>query len=126
MKGATMKTDSAVKAGSARKTNRAWLFVILAGMLEIVWASGLKYQFVPYLLMVPAILLGFDLFVRAAKRMPIGTAYAVFVGIGTVGTIVVESIISHGGVSFLKGGLILLLLLCIIGLKLTSHKGVNE
>nr|WP_265332093.1 SMR family transporter [Paenibacillus sp. NAIST15-1] len=58
---------------------------------------------------------------RAAAVIPIGTTYAVFAGIGTVGTVVVEAVMSN---TFhpLKIGIILLLLLFIMGLKLTSGK----
>ncbi|MBE3561561.1 MAG: hypothetical protein IMW89_20420 [Ktedonobacteraceae bacterium] len=114
-----------MKTEQAWKTNKAWMFVIVGGMLEIVWASGLKYEFVPQLLVLVALIVSFDLFVRAAKSIPVGTAYAVFVSMGTIGTVVVEAIVSQGGVSLFKGGLILFLLLCIVGLKLTSQEGAH-
>lgn len=107
------------------KANEAWLLVIIGGVLEIVWASGLKYDFVPPLVVLVAILVSFELFLKAAKSIPIGTAYAVFVGMGTIGTIVVETIMSNGVISIPKGALIFLLLLSIIGLKLTSQKGTH-
>lgn len=102
--------------------NRAWAYVMLGGALEIIWAAGFKYEAVPSILVLIAILTSFDLVIRATKVLPVGTTYAVFAGIGTIGTVVVEAVFSNGDISLLKVGIILLLLLFIIGLKLTSGK----
>jgi len=111
-----------MKVDIAWKKNLAWLFVITAGLLEIVWATGLKYEFIPPLIVLLAVILSFELFVRATKIIPIGTGYAAFVGIGTIGTVVVEAIIARGNFSWLKGSIILVLLLCMIGLRLSSEE----
>ncbi|MBD2867411.1 DMT family transporter [Paenibacillus arenilitoris] len=102
--------------------NQAWACVLIAGLLEIVWATGFKYEEVPSIVVLIAILVSFDLIIRATKVLPVGTTYAVFAGIGTVGTVIVEAVFSNGGISFIKIGLVLLLLLCIIGLKLSGGK----
>lgn len=99
---------------------RAWAYVVLGGLLEIVWASGFKYESVPSLVVLIAVLTSFDLIIRATKVLPVGTVYAVFAGIGTLGTTIVEIVLSGGSVSPLRIAFILLLLACIIGLKLTS------
>lgn len=103
--------------------NKAWLYVAIGGALEIIWASGFKYEQVPQIVILIALLTSFDLIIRATKVLPIGTVYAVFAGIGTVGTVIVEAVAEksiHPG----KIGLILLLLAFIIGLKLTGSKEV--
>jgi Membrane transporters of cations and cationic drugs len=102
--------------------NRAWAYVILGGALEIVWASGFKYEAVPPIVVLIALLCSFDLIIRATKVIPVGTTYAVFAAIGTIGTVIVEAVFSNGDVSLLRIGIILLLLMFIIGLKLTSGK----
>jgi len=102
---------------------RAWTYVVLGGMLEIVWASGFKYEAIPPLVVLIALLTSFDLIIRATKVLPVGTVYAVFAGMGTLGTTVVEIVMSGGSVSALRVAFILLLLLCIIGLKLSSGSG---
>ncbi|TKC16386.1 DMT family transporter [Robertmurraya kyonggiensis] len=102
--------------------NRAWIYVLVGGGLEIVWATGFKYEEIPSLVVLIALLVSFDLLTRGATVIPIGTVYAVFVGIGTIGTTVVEGIM-EGGILPLKAGVILFLLLCIIGLKTTSKGG---
>ncbi|MFP7299696.1 DMT family transporter [Neobacillus niacini] len=107
---------------SAASESRGWLYVVLAGFLEVVWASGFKYEEVPWLVVLIAILLSFDLIIRATKVIPVGTVYAVFAGIGTIGTVIVEVIFENGSVSPLRILLILILLACIIGLKLTNKE----
>lgn len=99
--------------------NRAWLYVAAGGALEIVWAMGFKYEAVPSWLVLISLLLSFDLIIRASKALPIGTVYAVFAGIGTVGTVIVEAVM-EGSISPAKVGIILLLLVFIIGLKLSA------
>ena len=103
------------------KSHSGWLYVIIAGALEIVWASGLKYEAVPAIAVIVALILTFDLLIKAARLLPVGTMYAVFAGIGTVGTVIVESVLS-GEIELTKIVLIFMLLTCVVGLKLTSDK----
>ncbi|MFE8698458.1 DMT family transporter [Cytobacillus sp. FJAT-53684] len=105
--------------------SKAWLYVIIGGLLEVVWASGFKYESIPTLIVLISILASFDLIIRATKVLPVGTVYAVFAGMGTVGTTIVEIVLSGGEVSLLRILLILLLLACIMGLKLTSKGSEN-
>lgn len=68
-----------------------WLLVLAAGVLEVVWAVGLKYSQgftrpVPTAITVAGALASFWLLSRAMQALPVGTAYAVWVGIGAVGT----------------------------------------
>ncbi|MGN7400771.1 DMT family transporter [Cytobacillus praedii] len=100
--------------------SKAWSYVILAGLLEIVWASGFKYESIPSIIVLISLLTSFDLIINAAKILPVGTVYAVFAGIGTLGTTMVEIVFSSGEISLLRISFILLLLACIIGLKYTS------
>lgn len=102
--------------------SKAWLYVIIAGMLEIIWASGFKYEAIPTLLVIVSILGSFDLLIRSTKTLPVGTVYAVFAGMGTIGTTIVEIVFSGEPVSPLRITLILVLLASIVGLKLTSKE----
>ena len=75
-----------------------WLLVVLAGLLETGWALGLKYsegftKLVPSVLTVAGALASFWLLSAAMKVLPVGTAYAVWVGIGTVGTAIAAVIL---------------------------------
>jgi quaternary ammonium compound-resistance protein SugE len=74
--------------------SRAWLFLIVAGLFEVVWAVGLKYaqgftRPVPSAITVAAMALSIYLLARALRTIPVGTGYAVWTGIGAVGTALV-------------------------------------
>ena len=69
----------------------AWIYLLFAGLFEVAWAIGLKYtegftRLVPTVLTVAAMLLSLALLGLALKTLPVGTAYAVWTGIGAVGT----------------------------------------
>lgn len=120
-------SEAGAKAKAAKPTkplskNRAWAYVFIGGALEIVWASGFKYEAVPSVVVLVSLLVSFDLIIRATKVLPVGTTYAVFAGIGTIGTVAVEAVFSGGSISPVKVLIVLLLLAFIIGLKLTSGK----
>ncbi|HLS47954.1 MAG TPA: quaternary ammonium compound efflux SMR transporter SugE [Gemmatimonadales bacterium] len=71
--------------------NRAWLILVVAGLLEVVWAVGLSYtrgftRVLPSVVTVIAMILSFYLLAQALRMLPVGTAYAVWTGIGAVGT----------------------------------------
>ncbi|WP_144612142.1 multidrug efflux SMR transporter [Bacillus cereus] len=102
-------------------TNRAWLYLVFGGLIEIYWATGLKTNSMSILTLI-AILVSFHLLIEATKRIPIGTAYAVFTGIGTVGTIVIDIVYFKEPFSFIKIFLVCLLALFIIGLKFSGDK----
>ncbi|SDS66475.1 paired small multidrug resistance pump [Paenibacillaceae bacterium GAS479] len=103
---------------------RAWCYVIIGGILEIVWASGFKYESINGAIVLVSLLVSFDLLIRATTVLPVGTVYAVFAGMGTLGTTAVEMVVSGGAVRPLRIVFILLLLACMIGLKLSaSAKG---
>jgi quaternary ammonium compound-resistance protein SugE len=72
----------------------AWLFLIVAGLFEVVWAIGLKYthgftRLLPSVITVGAMTLSIYLLARALRTIPVGTGYAVWTGIGAVGTALV-------------------------------------
>jgi len=110
-----------VKKKKEISTNRAWLYLVFGGLIEIYWATGLKTNSMSILTLI-AILVSFHLLVEVTKRIPIGTAYAVFTGIGTVGTIVVDILYFKEPFSFIKIFLVCLLALFIIGLKFSGDK----
>lgn len=108
--------------------NRSWLFVIIGGLIEVVWVSGLKHadSLLMWIMTALAIAFSFYLIIEAAKRLPVGTVYAVFTGLGTAGTVVGEMILFGEPFRWSKTLLILLLLAGVVGLKLvtdSSSKG---
>lgn len=103
----------------------AWLELVVAGLLEVVWAIGLKYsegfsKLVPTVVTIVALVASFVLLGRAARTLPIGTAYAVWVGIGAVGAAIGGMVLLGERASLARVGFLLLILAGIVGLKLTG------
>jgi quaternary ammonium compound-resistance protein SugE len=103
----------------------SWLMLVVAGLLEVVWALGLKYthgftRLMPSAITVAAMVASMWLLGTAVKTLPIGTAYAVWVGIGAAGTAVGGMVLLGEPVSAARIGLLLVLLASILGLKLTA------
>lgn len=103
----------------------AWVYLLLAGLLEIVWAIGLKYtegwsRLYPSLLTVAAMILSFVFLSLALKTLPVGTGYAVWTGIGAAGTAILGIVLF--GESREVGRLVCIAMIVagISGLKLTS------
>jgi quaternary ammonium compound-resistance protein SugE len=104
----------------------AWALLIIAGLLEAGWAIGLKYTHgftrpVPSLLTIVGIIVSMYLLATAARTLPIGTAYAVWVGIGTLGAVVLGIVLLGESASPLRVFFLGLLMVSIVGLKLTSN-----
>lgn len=101
----------------------AWPILVLAGLFEIGWALGLKYsdgftKLVPSVLTIVGSLISFWLLSQAMKTLPVGTAYAVWVGIGTVGTAVLAVVLFGESMNMLRFGGIALIIAGIVALKL--------
>ncbi|WP_053023321.1 DMT family transporter [Staphylococcus haemolyticus] len=99
-----------------------WLKVILAGLIEVIWVIGLNnaHNFVTWLFTLVFIALSFYLMISASKQLPVGTVYAVFVGIGAAGTVIADMLFFGEPFTIMKVVLLLLLLVGIIGLKLST------
>jgi quaternary ammonium compound-resistance protein SugE len=100
----------------------AWLIVLIAGLLETGWALGLKYSEgftkpIPSVLTVIGAAASFWLLSIAMKELPVGTAYAVWVGIGAVGTAIMAVFLFGDPVSLWRVIGILLIIAGIIALK---------
>ncbi|MBX9849154.1 MAG: quaternary ammonium compound efflux SMR transporter SugE [Rhodocyclaceae bacterium] len=103
-----------------------WFILILAGLLEIGWAVGLKYtdgftRLWPSVFTILAICLSLGLLGIAVKDLPVGTAYAVWMGIGTVGTVIFGIVFFGESASLLRLASVGLILLGVIGLKLATQ-----
>ena len=103
----------------------AWIVLFVAGLFEVVWAIGLKYsngltELVPATVTLIGMIVSMALLSVAVKTIPVGTAYAVWVGIGAVGTALLGILIFKEPTSTLRLGFIILIILGVIGLKLTG------
>ncbi len=99
-----------------------WQAILVAGLLETGWAVGLKYsegftRLVPSVLTIAGALGSFYLLSYAMKEVPVGTAYAVWVGIGAVGTAIAAVFLFGEPVSALRVGGIMLVIAGIAALK---------
>lgn len=105
----------------------AWVQLVLAGLLEICWAVGLKYtdgfrKPLPSLFVVITLAGSMFLLASAARSLPIGTAYAVWVGIGALGAGVLGVVLLREPVTAGRVFFLALLLVAIIGVKVTSPR----
>jgi quaternary ammonium compound-resistance protein SugE len=103
----------------------AWVVLALAGLFEVGWAVGLKYtegftRIVPTVLTVLSMIVSLSLLGLALRSLPLGTAYAVWTGIGTVGTALLGIWLFGEAATALRLGCIGLIVAGIVGLKLVS------
>lgn len=114
-----------IKKEKVLTTNQAWVYLLIGGFVEIFWAAGLKADSMS-IVTILAIVVSFHCFINAAKVIPIGTSYAVFTGIGTIGTILADIFYFQEPVHYVKIGLICLLALFIVGLKFSGNTSKEE
>lgn len=103
----------------------AWIFVLVAGLCEIGWAAALKYsdgfsRLVPSALTIAFMAASMAFIALALRDLPMGTVYAVWTGIGAVGTVVFGIVILGEPATALRIGSIALILAGITGLKLVG------
>jgi quaternary ammonium compound-resistance protein SugE len=102
-----------------------WLYLFIAGLFEIAWAIGLKYtegwtRLWPSLITAVLMIASFYFLSLAVRTLPIGTAYAIWTGIGTVGAAILGVILFDEPRDMLRVGCIFLIIAGIAGLKLSS------
>lgn len=102
-----------------------WILLLFAGLAEVAWAVGLKYtegftRPVPTALTVLAMIVSVVLLGLAMKHLPVGTAYAVWTGIGTVGTVILGIVLMGDPATPMRLACVGLIMLGIIGLKVSG------
>jgi quaternary ammonium compound-resistance protein SugE len=107
-------------------TTTAWLVLILAGIVEIAWAVGIKYtghwtRFWPSVFVVTAYLVDLYLLSIPMRQLPAGTAYSVWVGIGSVGVTTLGILMLGENASPARLACLGLILVGVVGLKLLPH-----
>ena len=103
----------------------AWIYLLIAGVFEIGWAIGLKYtdgfnKLWPSVFTIATMILSFYFLSSAVKTIPIGTAYAIWTGIGAVGTAIFGIILFNESKEFIRIFFIFLIVIGIVGLKFFS------
>ncbi len=104
--------------------NTGWIRVLVAAFFEVLWVIGLTHaeDLWTWLGTLISIYFSFYLLIRAGRDLPVGTVYAVFVGLGTAGTVISEIIFFDEPFHVGKLLLILILLAGVIGLKLVTEE----
>ncbi|WP_414828347.1 quaternary ammonium compound efflux SMR transporter SugE [Alteromonas sp. H39] len=103
----------------------SWLILFLAGILEVVWAVGLKFtdgfsKPLPSVITLAAMGASFYFLSLAMKELPLGVAYSVWVGVGMIGAVIVGIVVFNESIGLIKLVSVLLIISGIIGLKLSS------
>lgn len=104
----------------------SWIILFIAGLLEVVWAIGLKYthgftRLTPSVITVSAMIVSIVLLSWAMRSLPVGTAYAVWTGIGAVGAAITGILLLGESASLARIASLALIVVSIIGLKLSTH-----
>ena len=102
-----------------------WIILVLAGLFEVAWAVGLKYtegftRLVPSVATLFGMIASFWLLSIAMKTLPLGTAYAIWVGIGAIGAFIAGIVLFHEALSPMRTISVLLIAAGLIGLKISS------
>lgn len=103
----------------------AWFVLVIAGFFEVTWAMGLKYsegftKLWPSVATIVTMAISVYLLAIATKSLPIGTAYAIWTGIGAMGAVIMGIILFHEPISWQRFLFLGLILTGIIGLKISS------
>ncbi|MCU1716876.1 quaternary ammonium compound efflux SMR transporter SugE [Pseudomonas sp. 5P_3.1_Bac2] len=103
----------------------SWIILFFAGLFEVGWAVGLKFtegftRPIPTVLTVSAMLISLGLLGLAMKHLPLGTAYAIWTGIGAVGTVIAGIILFGESVALIRLASVALIVCGLLGLKLSS------
>ncbi|MEC0230363.1 quaternary ammonium compound efflux SMR transporter SugE [Paenibacillus alba] len=103
----------------------AWLYLVIAGVFEVVWAISLKFsngftRLVPSAITFAGMAVSFYFLAVATKTLPIGTAYAAWTGIGAVGAIIIGTLFLDEPISVTRILFMVLILVGVLGLKFTS------
>ena len=104
----------------------SWIILVIAGLLEVVWAIGLKYthgftRLTPSIITVTAMIVSIVLLSWAMRSLPVGTAYAIWTGIGAVGAAITGILLLGESASLARIASLALIVAGIIGLKLSTH-----
>lgn len=103
-----------------------WFILFLAGLAEITWAVALKYadgfhKLIPTIITVVGYVASLLLLSKALEKLPLGTAYAIWTGIGIVGTALLGILLFKEQLTLVQAIFLLMIVIGIVGLKLATH-----
>ena len=111
-----------------KEKNTAWILLVVSGLMEIVWVYTMKLShgftvLWPSVITIAILIISFFLLAKAVNTLGIGLSYAVFTGIGVVGTTLISIFVLKEGASLLKMLSLGVLIIRILGLKLCDKEG---
>ncbi|WP_048600866.1 DMT family transporter [Rubeoparvulum massiliense] len=108
--------------------DKDWIKVFIASVFEVLWVIGLKYsdELLTWIGTIISIIISLYLMIMAGRKLPVGTVYAVFVGLGTAGTVFSEILFFGEPFKTEKILLIFVLVVGVIGLKLVTKDKAQE
>jgi paired small multidrug resistance pump len=108
--------------------NRSWIFIFIGVFFEVIWVIGFKHadDFISWGATVVSLAISFYLIISASAKLPVGTVYAVFTGLGTAGTVLAEMFVFDEPVKLAKLLLIALLLVGVLGLKMIGSSSDSK
>lgn len=114
-----------------KEKNTAWILLVVSGLMEIVWAYTMKLShgfkvLWPSVITIAILIISFFLLAKAVNTLGIGLSYAVFTGIGVVGTTLISIFVLKEGASLLKMLSLGVLIIGILGLKLCDKEGEEK
>ena len=103
----------------------SWLYLTIDGIFEVVWSTAMKYSegfsnLIPSVIMVVGMFISFFFLSMATRTLPLGTSYAIWTGIGAAGAVIIGIVLFHETASLSRIFFLALILVGILGLKLTS------
>ena len=103
----------------------SWIILLFAGLFEVGWAVGLKYtdgfsRPLPTALTVGAMIISLGLLGLAMKELPLGTAYAIWTGVGAVGTVIAGIILFGESMALFRLASVALIIAGLVGLKMSA------
>ena len=103
----------------------SWIILFFAGLFEVGWAVGLKYtdgftRPLPTVLTVAAMAISLGLLGLAMKELPLGTAYAIWTGVGAVGTVIAGIILFGESMALIRLASVALIITGLVGLKISA------
>lgn len=106
-----------------------WIILFIAGLFEIAWAVGLKYsdgfsKLWPSVFTVASMIISMGMLAWVVKHLPVGSAYAIWTGIGAVGTAILGIVLFNESKEFIRIFFIFLIIVGIVGLKLFTSETV--
>ncbi|KRN76808.1 DMT family transporter [Weissella minor] len=105
-------------------TKNPWVTILIAIIFESGWVVGIKYAHTPleWVLTIASLITSFGLYLLASRKLPVGTTYAVFVGLGSAATVLIGWLVFGDGLTGTQLIFLIILLTGVIGLKLIEEE----